>query len=302
MNITFRQLRAFVAVAETGSFARAAEQLHVSPSGLSMLVRELELQLGLEVLFRTTRQVRLTDAGSEFMPLARKALEDLEAAISASRTLAELKRGRVTVSASVVAAATLLPWAIKDFVCRHPGIQCVLKDGYEEAIRDQVRRGEVDLGVGTLLENDVGLEEIVLFEDHLVAVLPEGHILARKDVVNWKELAGFPMVALSPQSPSRKLSDNAFAAAGVRVVPTYEASFSSTIISMVASGLGLAALPMNASQVSRRVNIVTRKLVRPTVLRRLGVFARNDATLSPAAIAFRNHLLNFSSGDEFIYQ
>jgi DNA-binding transcriptional LysR family regulator len=302
MNITLRQLRAFVAVAETGSFARAAEQLHVSPSGLSMLVRELELQLGLEVLFRTTRQVRLTDAGSEFMPLARKALEDLEAAISASRTLAELKRGRVTVSASVVAAATLLPWAIQDFVGRHPGIQCVLKDGYEEAIRDQVRRGEVDLGVGTLLEDDLGLEDIVLFEDHFVAVLPEGHILARKDVVTWKELAGFPMVALSPQSPSRKLADEAFIAARVRVVPLYEASFSSTIISMVASGLGLAALPVTVGQVSRRVNIVTRRLVRPAVQRRLGVFARSDATLSPAAIAFRDHLLKFSNDGRFINQ
>lgn len=293
MNITLRQLRAFVAVADTGSFARAAERLHVSPSGLSMLVRELEHQLDLSVFFRSTRQVRLTDAGAEFLPLARKALEDLESAVAASRSLAQIRRGRVSIAASVVAAATLLPWALQSFAQRYPGIQCVVRDGYEEAIRDQVRRGEVDLGVGTLLEDDVGLDEQMLFQDHLVAVLPDGHPLLDRGVVGWKELASYPLVALSPQSPSRQLANSAFAAAGVSVAPAYEASFSSTIISMVAAGLGVAALPVNVRQVSRRVQVHTRLLVRPTVKRRLGVFSRSDATLSPAAAAFRAHLQAF---------
>jgi len=298
MNITLRQLRAFVAVADTGSFARAAERLHVTPSGLSMLVRELELQLGLTVLFRNTRHVRLTEAGAEFLPSARKALDDLEAAVTASRSLAQLRRGRVSIAASVVAAATLLPWAIQDFVKRYPAVQCVLRDGYEESIRDQVRRGEVDLGVGTLLENEVGLNEQILFQDHLVAVLPENHILTQKNVVSWKEIAKFPLIALSPQSPSRRLMDQAFEAVGARIMPSFEASFSSTIISMVAAGLGVAALPVTVGQVSRRVNIQMRKLVHPEVHRRLGVFARLDATLSPAASAFRDHLLDFSQNDQ----
>jgi DNA-binding transcriptional LysR family regulator len=293
MNITLRQLRAFAAVADTGAFARAAERLHVSPSGLSMLVRELEHQLGLSVFFRSTRLVRLTEAGAEFLPLARKALDDLEAAVAASRSLAQVQRGRVSVAASVVAAATLLPWALRGFAQRYPGIQCVVKDGFEEAIRDQVLRGEVDLGVGTLLEDDVGLQEVMLFQDHLVAVIPDGHPLLERGVVGWKELARHPLVALSSQSPSRQLADQAFAAAGVSVTPAYEASFSSTIISMVAAGLGVAALPVNVRQVSRRVQVHTRLLVRPTVQRTLGVFSRSDAALSPAAAAFRDHLQAF---------
>lgn len=297
MNITLRQLRAFVAVADTGSFTRAAERLHVSPSGLSMLVRELEHQLGLSIFFRSTRQVRLSDAGAEFLPLARKALGDLEAAVAASRSLAQLGRGRVSIAASVVAAATLLPWAMQSFAQLYPGIQCVLQDGYEESIRDQVRRGEVDLGVGTMLEKDVGLDEQMLFKDHLVAVLPEGHVLLEKSAVSWKELARCPMVALSPQSPSRYLVDRTFAALGLSVTPSYEASFSSTIISMVAAGLGVAALPVNVGQVSRRVQIHTRELVRPTVQRQLGIFSRSDATLSPAAAAFRNHIRQYVEKD-----
>jgi DNA-binding transcriptional LysR family regulator len=293
MNITLRQLRAFIAVADTASFARAAERMHVSASGLSMLVRELENQLELKVFSRSTRQVRLTEAGGEFLPLARKSLIDLEAAIAATRSLATIQRGRVTVAASVVPAATLLPWAVSDFVRAYPGIQCTVKDGFEEEIRDQVRRGEVDLGVGTLLEDDTGLNESVLYEDHLMALMPDKHPLFERGTVSWKELSQYPFVSLTAASPSRHLADQAFAAAGVTVVPKFEASFSSTIISMVAAGLGVAALPVNVRQVSPRVKVHARLLVRPTVKRKLGVYSRSDHELSPAAQAFRKHLEAF---------
>ncbi|MCC2673231.1 MAG: transcriptional regulator, LysR family [Ramlibacter sp.] len=293
MNITLRQLRAFVAVAETGAFARAAERLHLAPSGLSNLVKELEQQLGLRLFFRSTRVVQLTQAGSEFLPLARKTLHDLEAAVAASRSLAEVKRGRVSIAASIVASATLLPWALRDFADKFPGIRCVVRDGFEEDIRDQVRRGEVDLGVGTLVEGEPGLSQTILFQDHLVALVGDGHPLVGKGAVNWRELAEFPLICLSPRSPSRALADAAFESAGVSVKVAYEAAFSSTVISMVAAGLGVAALPVNVRQVSRRVKVHARMLVAPTVQRRLGILARSDAELSPAAAAFRRHLDDF---------
>jgi len=293
VNITLRQLRAFVAVADTGAFARAAEHLHLAPSGLSTLVRELEDQLGLKLFFRSTRVVHLTQAGSEFLPLAKKTLHDLEAAVAASRSLAEVKRGRVSIAASIVVAATLLPWALRGFAEKYPGIQCVVKDGFEEAIRDQVRRGEVDLGVGTLMQGEPGLDQTILYQDHLVALVADGHPLADKGAVTWRDLASFPLICLSARSPSRVLADAAFQNAGVAVTPAFEASFSSTVISMVAAGLGVAALPVNVRQVSRRVGVQARLLVNPTVQRQLGVFARSDAELSPAAQAFRHHLEEF---------
>lgn len=293
MNITLRQLRAFLAVAETGAFARAAESLHVSPSALSTLVKELEGQLGLKLFSRSTRVVQLTEAGAEFRPLARKALDDLEAAIAGSRALAQVKRGRVSVAASIVVAATLVPWVLQSFQQRHPGIQCILKDGFEETIRDQVRRGEVDLGIGTLIEGEPGLSQVTLYQDHLVALVADSHPLAERGVVSWRELAQHPLVCLSPQSPSRALADAAFETAGVRPNVAYEAAFSSTVISMVAAGLGVAALPVNVRQLSRRAGVQARLLVRPTVKRHLGVFFRSDAELSPAAAAFLEHLRAF---------
>lgn len=297
LNVTLRQLRAFATVADTEAFARAAERLHVSPSGLSMLVRELEDQLGVRLFYRSTRLVRLTDAGTEFLPLAKRTLADLEAAVAASRSLGAVKRGRVSLSASIVAAATLLPAALQSFAARYPGIQCVVKDGFEEDIRDQVRRGDVDLGVGTLIDGEPGVDQIALFEDYLVALLGDGHPLAKKRAVTWRELARFPLICLTPRSPSRQLADAALRTAGVHVTPAYEVSFSSTVISMVAAGLGVAALPVHVRQVSRRVKVHARLLVRPTVQRRLGVFSRSDAELSPAAAAFRQHLHDYIRGE-----
>lgn len=293
MNITLRQLRAFLAVAETGGFGRAAERMHISPSALSTLVKELEGQLGLRLFYRSTRVVQLTEAGAEFQPLARKALDDLETAIAGSQALAQVKRGRVTVAASIVVAATLLPWVVQSFTQRQPGIKCILRDGFEETIRDQVRSGEVDLGVGTLIEGEPGLSQVTLYQDHLVALVADGHPLAERGAVSWKELAQYPLICLTEQSPSRTLADAAFQAAGVHAVPAHQASFSSTVISMVAAGLGVAALPVNVRQLSRRAGVQARLLVRPTVKRHLGVFYRSDAELSPAAAAFLQHTQTF---------
>ena len=111
--------------------------------------------------------------------------------------------------------------------------------------------------------------------------------------MSWRDLAKYPLICLSPRSPSRVLADAAFLEAGVSFRPAFEASFSSTVISMVAAGLGVAALPVNVRQLARGAGVQTRLLVRPTVQRRVGIFARSDVVLSPAAAAFQRHLEEF---------
>src|SRR5262245_33948512 len=205
MNLTLRQLRAFVAVARLGRFNLAAERLHVTQSALSMLIRELERQLGLRLFDRHTRMVRLTAAGGEFLPVAEKTLADLESAVSASRDLATLKRGRVSVATSTVLAGTLLPWAIREFTLRYPGIRCVIRDCAEEEIRHRVRVGDVDFGIGTALEPEPEVAELPLLEDRLTALLPERHPLAGGRTVTWRELAAYPLIVLATGSPLRAL-------------------------------------------------------------------------------------------------
>ncbi len=296
MNITLRQLEAFVAVQRYGRFRLAAEHLHVTQSALSMLVRDLEAQLGLRLLDRHTRMVRLTEAGADFLPVAQKALADLETALARSRDAATLRRGRVSIAASTVLGNTLLPWAIHAFAARNPGIRCVLKDCAEEEIRHRVRVGDVDFGVGTALDPDPELAELPLLEDRLIAIVGPGHPLGAKRSITWRELTAHPLIVLNAESPLRKLVDRTLVEAGIAVEPAYEASFSSTVISMVAAGLGVAALPVNARQVSARVKVHARWLVRPVVPRRVCLFTRRDATETPAATAFRDFLRGYVRG------
>ncbi len=293
MNVTLRQIRAFVAVAQHGQFAAAADRLHVTPSALSMLIRQLEEQTGARLFDRHTRLVRLTEMGAEFLPIARKVLADLESALSQSRDRSALRRGRVSIATSTVLAATLMPWVMRRFCGALPGISVVLRDVVEQDIKRVVRTGDVDLGVGTALDAEADLEEEPLLDDRLVALLPHDHALAGKRSVSWRELAAQPLIVLGSGSPLRALVERAFASIDVAVTPTYEVSFSSTVISMVAAGLGVGALPVNARQVTPKVRIAVRPLVRPIVPRRVCLFKPRDRGLSPAADAFRRLLRDY---------
>lgn len=296
MNVTLRQIRAFVAVAETGRFALAAERLHVTPSALSMLIREIETQLDLRLFDRHTRMVQLTEAGAAFLPVAQRTCADLDEAVTASRALATLKRGRVSVATSTVFAATLMPWAARAFTQRHPDIRFILADVAEQSIRDEVKSGRVDFGLGTVLDADAELRELPLWSDRLTAILGERHPLAAKRSVTWRELADSPQVMLDRGSPLRALVERAFAQAGVTVRPAFEVSFSSTVISMVAADLGVAALPVNARQLSPRVKVLVRPIVRPVVERRVCLLTRRGVALTPAADAFRLFLEDYVRG------
>jgi DNA-binding transcriptional LysR family regulator len=305
MNITLRQVRAFVAAARLGRFALAAEQLHVTPSALSMLIRQLEAELGLRLFDRHTRMLRLTEAGAAFLAVAEKTLADLEHAVAASREVSALRRGRVSVATSTVLSATLLPWAARKFAERHPGIAFALRDVAEEEILGRVRSGDVDLGVGTMVDRVDATPEIdavPLFEDSLTAVLGERHPLAERATVTWRELGEHPLIVLGRGSPIRALQDRALAAAGITAAPAFEVSFSSTVISMVAAGLGVAPLPVNARQVGPRVKVQVRPLMRPTIARRVAIFRRRETALSPAAAAFEGFLRDYVRSGAFPVQ
>jgi DNA-binding transcriptional LysR family regulator len=296
MNVTLRQIRAFAAVARLGRFGLAAQHLHVTQSALSMLIRQLERELGLRLFDRHTRMVRLTEAAVDFLPVAEKALADLESAVSQSRELATLRRGRVSIATSTVLAGTLLPWAMREFTVRHPGIRCVVKDCAEEEIRHRVRVGDVDFGIGTALDPDPEVAELPLIEDRLVALVGARHPLSDRREIAWRELSEHPLIVLATGSPLRTMVDRALGQAGVRVEPAYEASFSSTVISMVAAGLGVAALPVNARQVSPKVSVHARPLVRPIVPRRVCLFLRREIAAAPAAAAFQEFLQGYVRG------
>jgi len=141
MNVTLRQLRAFVALAHTASFTDAATRLHVTQSALSGLIKELEQTLGVQVVNRSTRRVSLSEVGREFYPLVARLLQDLDGALDTISDLKELKRGLVRFAAPQLMSASVLPEVIAGFSKECPDIEVRLLDCMVDHVLSKVQSG-----------------------------------------------------------------------------------------------------------------------------------------------------------------
>ena len=290
MNVTLRQLRAFVEVAETKHFTRAADKLDVSQSTVSTLVRELEEHLELRLFDRHTRMLSLTQAGAEILPLARKALADLDSVLGSSSELKTLGRGRISIAASSLQAALMLPRVFKEFANTYPGVTVNLLDVPQADVLEMVRSGEVDFGIGTESEVRHDLGARVLTTDTFIVVLPPGHALARKRELTWSDLDGYPMIGPRPGNPLREQIDAALARKGIVLTRSYEVSLPLTILGMVEGGLGLAVMTTTASRLSLSLGLIVKPVTNPTVKRDISLLFHADRSLSPAAQNFSDLL------------
>lgn len=293
MNVTLRQLRAFVAVAQLGGFTAAAQRLHLTQSALSVLVRELEQELGLRLFDRTTRQVRLTDAGREFHGSAEKMLLDLEHAVANSRELAESRRGRVSLAATPLMSSIMLPRIIAGYRALHPGVSVVLRDAVAGQIWRLVRDGEVDFGVGSYPQMEPEFVTEPLMTDTLVLACPKDHPLAAKARVRWRDLAGYPFVALPRDNAVGELVRDCLKEAGATVQIAQEVAFLTTVLGMVEAGLGISVLPSYGRETIRTHNIAVRRLVEPAIRRETSLIRRRDRSLSPAAAGLQAHMKEY---------
>ena len=157
MNVSTRQLHAFLEVTRLQSFAKAAEQVHLSPSGMSMLVKELEDQVGARLFDRITRSITLTDAGRRLQPVAERVVGVLRALGAVLDGNEAAVRSRLLVAATPMISASLLPEVIRGFARSHPGVQVQLSDVEVGTVRQRVLDGEADIGFGFFVKPAVGL-------------------------------------------------------------------------------------------------------------------------------------------------
>ncbi|WP_299454010.1 LysR family transcriptional regulator [uncultured Pigmentiphaga sp.] len=295
MNLTVRQLQAFVLVAQLGSFTKAAGAMHVTQSALSMLIRELESGLGTRLVDRTTRSVSVTAVGAEFLASAERILADIAHAIANVDQWVAHQRGRVVVAAPLVLSGTLLPPLIADFRRRYPGIELMLKDALPDEVLPQVRNGAADLAIGTFKRTESELHRIRLFEESLVAIFPVGHPLARARRLRWRRLQDENVLTLPRGSVFRELTERGYNAAGMVLDPVAEATYVGTLMGMVASGLGIGIVPGYATALANRQVIAWKALVDPIVHREVSVVHRANVAVSPAAQAFIDFVLDHPS-------
>jgi len=293
MNITLRQLRAFVAVADHGQYTRAAAHIHITQAALSMLIRDLEREVGASVFNRHTRMVELTDAGRELLGMARRVLADIEATVEQTRDYTAYRRGRVTVASGTVLSAILICPFMRQFYDQYPGIKLQLRDVAEQDIHQHILNDDVDMGIGTRLDSTEDILETPLFSDHYVAVVHKDHPLAKRKTLSWKQICEQPFIALSRSSPIRQEIDRHLAA--LKLVPgeIHEVSLHTTVLAMVRNRLGASILPANSQHVPGAVGLVFRPLGPPALRRQTCIFQLRRRTLSPAAQLFQEELLAY---------
>jgi len=291
MNVTLHQLRVFIAVAEAQQFTRAANTLKLSQSSVSTLVRELENCLGLRLFDRHTRMLNLTLAGAEILPLARKAVADLDSVISSSAQLKALGRGRVSMAVASVQAALVMPRVIREFNIRSPGIKVVLYDVAQNEVLEMVRAGEVDFGLGTASGSQHDLATRLLWTEVFVAVLPPGHALARKRDLTWRDLKDVPLIGPLAVNPLREQLDLALEREGISLTRLYEVSLPLTMIGMVEGGLGIGVMTTSISRLVKALGLTIKEITRPVINREVSLVFHPDRSLSPAAQNFRDLLV-----------
>jgi DNA-binding transcriptional LysR family regulator len=286
MSITFRQLEALIAVAETHNFTRASEKLHMAQPMVSGLIRDLEAELGFRLFDRTTRRVELTEAAAEFLRDARRLTGDIQGAIRRARDVGARRRGHITVGAPPLLAAALLPQVINAFAQSSPGVSVTLIDRSVAAIYDLLREGEINLAVGTFRRNEDGIARIPLVAYPLALVCRADHPLAANMRPRWSDLAGLPLIALRRGNGIREQVERGHSAAGLDAEPAFELDQITTILSMVEAGFGVTVLPLYALTVVPKQSLVARPLADPPVTLEIDVAHRDDRSLSPGAADF----------------
>jgi DNA-binding transcriptional LysR family regulator len=282
MNVTLRQLRVFRAVAQARNFSRAGDGIGLTQPAVSRAIHELESQLGLKLLDRTTREVALTEAGQSLAARLERVLDELDQTLQDVGGLARARRGKVRVASSPTLSASLMPACIAACARQEPDIQLVLLDRIQQDVLGSVRAGEVDFGVVIEPSAPEDLHCETIMRDPFVLIAPPGHALARAATVRWAALDGQPLVLLDHASGSRRLIDAALARHGAHCPIAQELGHAATVFRMVEAGIGLSVLPALAVPPEGLGPLAVRPLT-PRVQREIVLAHRRNRAPAPLA-------------------
>ncbi len=284
INWNPRELDVFLTLAQTLSFRRTAEQVHLSQPAVSSLIGRLEDALGVRLFDRTTRSVQLTGPGQVFVEQARLLRDQSDAAVQAVRNVADLLVGQVVLAALPSLAATVVPAAFARFAAQFPAIKLQVVDTLSGPAFELVRAGQVEFALTAANPAYADLDYTPLASDGFVLLIPRSHPLAAStEPLRWAEVADLAHISMPLPASVRQYADAALLSHRIRFSPRYEVEHLATINAMVAAGLGVAALPELAAAVAPQAGLVQRRLVEPDMPRPIGLVTRRGRSLSPAS-------------------
>jgi DNA-binding transcriptional LysR family regulator len=270
MNLSQRQLQAFLEIARLSSFTRAAERLHITQSGLSAMMRDLEAQLDCRLFDRTTRSVVLTAAGLQLVPVATRILAELDSVSGSIHKISTRARRILTVGVTPMMAASVMPPACEAFNRLHPEVSLRIRDIGRQQIQDGVASGELDAGFGAFFRPASGIERVALVDFALAYVSANvstngGGRRARTRRTKWSDLRDKPLIGLPPANPIQELIEKQLQriGRGNEERPVYE-NFQ-TILAMVEAGYGVAVLPSFIAPACQRYQVDLSILAEPVV-------------------------------------
>ena len=240
-------MRAFVAIAESGTFTAGALRVHVTQAAISMQIRQLENEIGAKVFVRAPRHVILTEAGEQLLRRARHILREHDAALDEIAELAGAERGRLRIgSASAMVLTDQLPGILKELRKQHPAAEISVTSGTSEVLVDQILAGEVDVAFVSLPVDVRGIKTERLSDDQLVAIASPRHKLAKQRTISAYTLAGERLILGERGGNTRRLIDQFFAQAGVTLRVAMELSRQQAIKRMVEEDMGVGIVPLQS--------------------------------------------------------
>jgi DNA-binding transcriptional LysR family regulator len=238
-----RQLEMFRAVAEQGTFTKAADRLHVSQSAVSRQVQLLERELGGTLLRRSAKGVSLTEAGHLLLSMTHRVERDVEEALAEISQTHALQRGRLHLGGGMTVCLYVFPRLLKKYRRLYPGVDLQVTAGSSEKILERVRGHEVDLGLLTLPVVARDLEVMPVLKEEMVVVTAPGHPLSRERAIDPQSLAKFPLILYEAGSNTRKVLDQFFLEESISTEIAMESENVEIIKAMVAINLGVTIVP-----------------------------------------------------------
>jgi len=281
VNLSTRQLRAFIVLAQERNFTRAAAASHLSQPAFSALIRQLEESLGIRLFDRSTRFVDLTAEGAAFELAARRVLAEADGALAGVSDRAALRRGRASIALLPSLAADWLPRVLAGFHQRHPGIELAVADVLSEPCIDAVRSGHADFALAATRAETPELRAQLFCSDAFHLVCPSDHALARAPQVRPKDVGAWPYIHLARSSSVRQYIDAATHPQTLRSV--LEVDQLATVSGMVRAGLGISVVPALTLYQFRVPGIAIRPIRWKGLTRHIYLVRRRDRELSVAA-------------------
>ncbi|WP_299081318.1 LysR family transcriptional regulator [uncultured Paraglaciecola sp.] len=298
-NVSFRQLQIFVCIAQSHTFAQAADKMCLSQPALSSSLKKMETQLGGILFSRSTRKVELSPEGRQFLPVAERLIADWQDAFSDLHNLFSLGQGKLSIAAMPSFAAGLLPDILQQFKTAFPNIKLSVTDVVMESVIKDVQAGRAEIGFSFEHENMDGLQFHPIFTDNFIAVLPANHPLCIHQTLAWSQIALYPFVAMNKGSAIRQWIDAYIDINNLSLDIEVEASQLATLGQFVKHDLGVSVVPALCQEQMRSKDLLCLEIHQSGLRKRVGIIRQKNANLSSVAASFWQWTVENISYPEF---